>query len=118
MSISLIMFSCSKNSKNGQITLRVNKVLHTGMTLVGLTEYFDLSEDALGINDTIKSIFNLLDSDLLSSLMVLGREDETVSTTAYHISHLIVVINVDHFSSDLESTFLGSSWSQQLSLFL
>ena len=49
---------------------------------VVLTQYLDLSEYSLGIDDILKSLVDSFDGNFLSRLGVLGRKDVSICATA------------------------------------
>lgn len=101
------MFSWSKNST-------ANLHVTAGGDL--LTEYFDFSEDAFGIDDVGEGRLNLFNRHLLSCLVVLGRVDNSVGPAAYHVGHFVPIIDNDIVSAYFEAALPSHRWVEQLSL--
>ena len=91
MSISLMMFSWSKNSAQS-----------AGKAL---TQNLDLSQDPLGVYRAIEGSLNLLDRNLFIVYFVKSRPYHAVGSRADHVSHLVALID-DYFESlDAEALF-------------
>ena len=67
-----------------------------------LTQDFDFSEDAPGVPHIIERILDLLDGHFATRFVVLGRENDAIGPTPYHLLGLVPFIDYASLVTDDE----------------
>ena len=103
ISISLTMFSCSKNSI---IKVKVRE----------LTQNFDFSQDSLRVDNVCKCSLDFFDSHLTLSNWIKSWVNNTVCSTPNHILYVVSTVYGDISTLNIKATFSFESRIQILSI--